>query len=44
MNPLLYGAGIGVLIAALGVSVGAIAATIWPARAKIIAALRGRGL
>jgi hypothetical protein len=40
---ILYGAGIAILIAALGISIGAIAATIWPARHKIIAALQGRG-
>jgi hypothetical protein len=43
MNPLLYGAGIAILIAALGISVGAIAATVWPNRHKIMSALRGQG-
>lgn len=43
MTPILYGAGIAILIAALGVSLGAIAATVWPKRHKIIAALRGQG-
>jgi hypothetical protein len=43
VNPLLYGAGIAILIAALGISLGAIVATVWLARHKIIAALQGRG-
>lgn len=43
MSPLLYGAGIAILIAALGISLGAIAATVWPNIHKIIAALRGQG-
>lgn len=43
MSPLLYGAGIAILISALGVSLGTIAATVWPNIHKIIAALQGRG-
>lgn len=43
MNPLLHGAGIALLIAALGISLGAIAATVWPNRRKIWSALRGQG-
>lgn len=43
MTPILYGAGIAILISALGLSLGAIAATVWPNRHKIIAALRGQG-
>lgn len=43
LSALLYGAGLAILIAAVGMSIGAIVATVWPNRHKIIAALQGRG-
>lgn len=43
MNPILYAAGLTILVLAFATATGAVIATVWPARRKIIAALRGQG-
>jgi hypothetical protein len=44
MNPILYATGITILTLALAASIGAIIATVLPARGKIVRALWGRRL